>query len=132
MCQRTSGSAFQTFVMIETARLTLVEGKTQVVQSIKSYKRIECPDCGCALWIHRPDLGDSIAFVGVGILDHGEQLAPEAHYFIRSKHAWIDLPSGVPAFDELGDPGKPGFRERIAAALAVPGSTNNANTNVIE
>jgi hypothetical protein len=28
------------------------------------------------------------------------------------------LPEGVPAFEQLGDPGKPGLRERIAAAIA--------------
>jgi len=59
--------------------------------------------------------------VGIGVLDHGERLAPEAHYFVRSKHPWVVLPPGVPAFEELGDPRKAGARERIMAALAASG-----------
>ena len=55
-------------------------------------------------------------------LDHGGRLKPEAHYFTRSKHPWIVLPPDVPAFEQLGDPGKAGARERIMAALAASGS----------
>jgi hypothetical protein len=118
LCQQTSGSAFQIFAMIETDRLVLVYGRTEGVQYAKSQKRVQCSDCGCALWIHRPDLGNPIAFVGVGTLDQNHPLVPEAHYFVRSKFTWIELPSGVPAFQELGNPGKKGVGERIGAALA--------------
>ncbi len=117
-CQQTSGSAFQIFAMIETDRVALVHGKTQVVEFSNNHRRVQCPDCGCALWIHRRDLGDAIAFVGLGTLDQSHPLVPEAHYFVRSKFAWIILPSGVPAFEELGDPGKAGVGDRIRAALA--------------
>lgn len=115
LCQRFSGSAFRVVAMIETARLTIVEGRTRVFQGVRSQKQVQCPDCGCGLWSHHPDLGDVIAFVGAGMLDQGETLRPEAHYFVRSKHAWVVLPAGVPAFEQLGDPGKAGARERIMA-----------------
>jgi hypothetical protein len=42
----------------------------------------------------------------------------KAHYFIRSKHPWVTLPPGVPAFETLGDPAKAGARERVMAVLA--------------
>lgn len=122
LCQRFSGAVFRTVAMIETDRLTLIEGTTQVFHGLRSQKQVRCADCGCALWTHHPDLGEALAFVGVGTLDHGERLSPEAHYFIRSKHPWIALPPEVPAFEELGDPGKAGARERILAALAASGS----------
>jgi hypothetical protein len=124
LCQQFSGSAFRSSAMIETDRLTVLEGNTRSFHGARSHKQIQCTDCGCALWTHHPDLGEVLAFVGVGMLDQGERLRPEAHYFIRSKHAWIALPPDVPAFEENGDPGKAGARERIVAALASRGSVH--------
>ncbi len=121
LCQKLSGSPFRSVAMIETARVTLLEGKTLSFHGKKSQKQIQCADCGCGLWTHHPDLGDGIAFVGVGVLDEGERLPPEAHYFVRSKHPWIALPPGIPAFEQLGDPGKAGARERVMAVLAAKG-----------
>jgi haloalkane dehalogenase len=43
----------------------------------------QCPACRFSLWSYHPHLGDAIAFVGAGMLDQGERLSPEAHYFIR-------------------------------------------------
>jgi hypothetical protein len=122
LCQRFSGTPFRTVAMIETDRLTLLEGKTMVFHGAGSHKQIQCADCGCALWIHRPDLGDVMAFVGVGMLDDGDRLPPEAHYYVRSRHSWVVLPQGVPAFETIGDPGKAGARERIMAALGRGGA----------
>jgi hypothetical protein len=118
LCQQFSGSPFRVNAMIETGHLTLIEGNTRPYHGLRSQKQLQCSDCGCTLWTHHPDLGDAIAFVGVGLLDEGERLPPEAHYFTRSRHPWIKLPEGVPAFEQLGDPGKAGARERIMAALS--------------
>jgi hypothetical protein len=121
LCQQFSGCAFRTVAMVETDRLTLLAGTPQAFHGQRSHKQMRCGDCGCSLWTHHPDLGDALAFVGIGTLDHGERLRPEAHYFVRSKHPWIVLPPDVPAFQELGDPGKPGAEQRVMAALAASG-----------
>ena len=118
LCQKASGAAFRVNAMIETEHLTLLEGTPVPFQGAGSHKAMQCPDCRFALWSHHPRLGEAIAFVGVGMLDEGERLSPEAHYFPRSKHPWVALPPGLPAFEELGDPGKPGARARIEGALA--------------
>ncbi|MBW8882107.1 MAG: hypothetical protein JF615_12015 [Asticcacaulis sp.] len=55
------------------------------------------------------------------MLDEGFRLPPEAHYFVRSKHPWIVLPEGVPAFETIGNLGKAGAGERIMAALQEAG-----------
>jgi hypothetical protein len=123
LCQKFSGTAFRINAMIETQRLTVVEGNTRTFHGVRSEKQVQCAECGCALWTHHPDLGEAVAFVGVGMLDHAERLPPEAHYFVRSKHPWVALPPGVPRFEELGDPGKPGARERIMTALAASGGS---------
>lgn len=121
-CQKVSGSAFRVNAMIEVDRLTILEGAPEPFQGAKSHKALECPACGSSLWSYHPRLGEAIAFVGVGMLDHGERLLPEAHYFTRSKHPWVSIPSGLPTFEELGRPPKPGAGERIAAALAAYGA----------
>ena len=116
-CQKAGGSAFRINAMIETDRLTILEGTTQEFQGAGSQKVVRCPDCLYALWSHIAQLGEAIAFVGVGMLDQGECVPPEAHYFTRSKHPWVTLPPGVPAFEAMGYPEKEGARARIAAAL---------------
>jgi hypothetical protein len=119
-CQKFSGSAFKINAMIETARLTVLAGAAVAHIDADGQKECRCGACGSALWAFHPRFGETLAFVGVGLFEEGERLAPEAHYFIRSKHPWIVLPEGVPAFEQLGDPGKSGMRERIAAAMAAP------------
>jgi hypothetical protein len=116
-CHKVSGAAFRINAMIETDRLTILEGAPQRFQGARSHEVVQCPDCRFALWSHHPRIGKAIAFVPVGALDHGERLSPEVHYFTRSKHPWVTLPAGVPAFEELGDPGKAEADARITAAL---------------
>jgi hypothetical protein len=118
LCQKTTGGPFRAVAMIETGRVALTEGRTARFQGASRHTQVQCPDCGSTLWTFRPDLGEAIAFVGLGMLDDGGRLAPEVHYFVRSRQAWVSLPEGVLAFDEIGDPGKSGARERILAALA--------------
>jgi len=122
LCQKVSGSAFRINAMIETDRLTILEGEPQPFQGADNHQALQCPACRFSVWTYHAKLGDAIAFVGVGMLDHGERLPPEVHYFTRSKHPWVKLPPDVTAFEELGDPRKAGAGARIAAALARGGT----------
>jgi hypothetical protein len=115
-CQKTSGSAFCINAMIEPEHLTVLQGTPAHVQGSPAVAK--CTDCGLALWSYHGHFGETIAFVGVGTLDEGERLAPEAHYFTRSKHPWLQLPPELPAFEAFGFPQKPEAEARIAAALA--------------
>ncbi len=118
LCQRATGAAFNVKSMIETDRLTVLEGAPIAAEGLRGWTNVQCPDCGTSVWSHHPHLGRGVALVGVGLLDEGERLPPEAHYFIRSKHPWITLPTDVIAFEQLGDPQKAGARPRIEAAIA--------------
>jgi len=120
-CQKQTCSAFSINVMIESDRVAVIEGELQPLRQADGQNEVQCPDCHFRLWAYHPHFGEAIAFIGVGVLDEGERLPPEAHYFIRSKHPWIILPPDVPAFEELGDPGKASARERIMAVLAARG-----------
>ncbi len=122
LCQRSSGSALAVNSMIETRFLRVTRGEPVRVAADRDWTALACGDCGADLWSHHPQLGAVIAFVGSGMLDEGDRLAPEAHYFVRSKHPWIVLPQDVPAFETLGDPGKAEAKARIAAALAAVGA----------
>ncbi len=119
-CQKQSGAAFRINFMIERDRLTVTRGEPVVVEAHDG-REMRCGVCQCPLWGYHRLFGEAIAFVAAGLLDAGERLPPEAHFFTRSKHPWITLPADVPAFDTLGDPGKAGYRERIEAALRSAG-----------
>ncbi|HKO92800.1 MAG TPA: GFA family protein [Polyangiaceae bacterium] len=117
-CQKASGSAFCINAMIESEHLTVLTGIPQQFQGADSPEVARCADCGGVLWSHHPHFGRAIAFVGVGRLDQAERLAPEAHYFTRSKHPWVQLPPELPAFETLGFPQKPEAEARIGAVMA--------------
>ena len=120
-CQRVSGSAFRINAMIETDRLTVLQGAPEPYRGAGSLKVVQCPACRFGLWSHQPQLGEGIAFVGVGALDEGERLQPEAHYFIRSKHPWVTLPPEVRPSSSSATRARPASRERVMVVLAAAG-----------
>jgi hypothetical protein len=95
-CQKITGSAFALNAMIEAERVEVVAG----AEALEG-KRGRCPDCQALLWGTHRFFGESILFLRVGTLDEGEKLAPNAHFFTRSKHSWVSVPEGVRAFETL-------------------------------
>ena len=126
-CQRITGSAFALNAMIETALVAVTAGvpemRTLGREGAGDTRAWRCPVCDALLWADHPMFGDAIRFVRTGTLDRAEAFAPDAHYFVRSKHPWIALPPGVPAYDTLPDEGSgavlpPERAARLAAVLA--------------
>ena len=103
-CQRETGSAFALNAMIETSRLTVLEGTPDWVDtpsnSGKGQRIARCPHCRIALWSHYAGAGDKIAFVRVGTLEQPDRLPPDIHIFTASKQPWVSLPPGVPVMPE--------------------------------
>ncbi len=135
-CQRMSGSAFAVNIMIEADRVALLGEAPEVVPTPSTLpagqKLHRCPRCRVALWSNHPELGDRIAFVAAGTLDRAERVAPDLHCFTASKHPWVVLPPGVPAFAEGYDSDavwSEEARERVAAAL---GSRPDRSANGVE
>jgi hypothetical protein len=115
-CQKLSGSAFAMNAMIERDRVRLTAGEEGLERARGGGAR--CPDCGAVLWGTHRFFGEAIVFLRVGTLDEGELVSPSAHFFLRSKHPWVTVPEGMPAFDTLpqeGDP--PLFGPEAAARL---------------
>jgi hypothetical protein len=127
-CQRLSGSAFAINAMIEADGIELfgsgepegIDIPTDLSQRQRFWR---CPNCAVILFNDHVMMRESIRFVRVGTLDHGERLRPDAHYFVARKHTWVLLPPDVPAYETLpesvdaGPPLSPEARARMAAAL---------------
>ena len=105
-CQRQTGSAFVLNALIETDRITQLAGEPQPVgvptDSGKPHRIFRCPNCQVALW---SEYGGRtrMRFVRIGTLDTPAAVKPDVHIYVRSKQPWLQLPPGVPAFQEYYD-----------------------------
>ena len=98
-CQQATGSAFAVNAMIETDRVALEAGAPERVETHSGFTDWRCARCQVTAWSHHPKLGPKIAFVAAGILEGDHGIAPDIHCYTRSKHPWVVLPPGVPAFE---------------------------------
>jgi len=100
-CQRETGSAFALNAMIETDRVTLLQGHAELVDtpsnSGEGQRIARCPHCRVALWSHYAGFGAAVSFVRVGTLDDPDALPPQIHIFTESRQPWVALPAGTPA-----------------------------------
>lgn len=101
-CQTTSGSAFSTTWITENSSVELLQGTTEVLDTIsgsgKCYELSACGACGSGLWAVLRDSREDLLFLRAGTLDETDQLVPMAHIYTRSKQAWVILPDNVPLF----------------------------------
>src|SRR5436190_16737981 len=106
-CQRETGASFALNAMIESDRVTLLEGDVEMVatpsNSGKGQTIARCPKCHIAVWSHYAGAGDAVKFIRVGTLDDPDRLPPDVHIFTASKQPWVVLPPNIPAFEEYYD-----------------------------
>ena len=113
-CQKLGGGAFALNAMIESDRIELVSAPETA--ALEQDGTARCPHCKTLLWARHAMFGEGVAFLRVGTLDEGEQLPPDAHFFVRSKHPWIVLPEGARCFETLPGEGDPPLLSAEAAA----------------
>jgi hypothetical protein len=105
-CQRQTGSAFVLNALIETGRVEVLHGQTELsdmpTDSGKPHQVARCPACGTAVWSHYGGI-HRLSFVRVGTLDDPAALPPDVHIYTRSRLPWIALPPEVPAFEAYYD-----------------------------
>ena len=105
-CQRETGSAFALNALIETARVDVLDGEVDLVDTPSNSgtgQRIaRCPHCRVALWSHYGP-GNAMSFVRVGTLDDPDAFPPGIHIFTTTKQPWVMLPQGTPAVAEYYD-----------------------------
>jgi len=106
-CQRETGAAFALNALIESDRLTVLEGEVEKVNtpshSGKGQEIVRCPHCKVAVWSHYAGGGTLTSFVRVGTLDEPDHFPPDIHIYTQSKQPWVVLPEDVPATDEFYD-----------------------------
>jgi hypothetical protein len=101
-CQRETGASFALNALIESARVELLGGAVEVIDtpsnSGKGQRIARCPSCRIALWSNYGGGADAIRFVRVGTLDEPDRWPPDVHIFTESKQPWVVLPAGARAF----------------------------------
>ena len=106
-CQRETGASFALNAMIESDRVTLLEGEPEIVLTPSlsgiGQKIARCPTCRVPVWSNYGGGGDAVRFVRVGTLDEPDRLPPDIHIFTMSKQPWVVLPAGTPAVHEFYD-----------------------------
>jgi len=117
-CQRESGASFALNAMIESDHVTELGIAPQIVDTPSAsgagQKIARCPHCHVAVWSHYAGAGPLTKFVRVGTLDTPDALPPDVHIFTASRQPWVQIPAGMPAFEDYYD------REQVwsAASLA--------------
>ena len=106
-CQRESGALFALNAMIESDRVSLLQGDPMIVdtpsESGLGQRIARCPKCFVTTWSHYAGAGPALKFVRVGTLDDPDRLPPDIHIFTASKQAWVRIPDGVPAAAQYYD-----------------------------
>src|SRR6201991_3677129 len=79
-CQRETGASFALNALIETARVELLQGQPEVIDtpsnSGKGQRVARCPACRIALCSNYGGMGDGVRFIRVGTLDQRDRCPP--------------------------------------------------------
>jgi hypothetical protein len=111
MCQKASGGPFVVGVYFRKAAFRFTYGQATFYRSSDIGERGFCATCGSRL-IYRP-FGGPLMAVGVGSLDHPEDVSPEYHTGVESQVPWLKMDDDLPRVrtDE-----SPNFHELETAA----------------
>jgi hypothetical protein len=98
-CRRTTGSAFKPFAGIESEKLTVTQGKDEMlIYGSEHAHDAHCGKCGSLLyslvreaaWVH----------VAMGTLVDAPSIRPGRHIFVGSKAPWFDITDDLPQHHE--------------------------------
>lgn len=112
-CQKVTGTAFALNGMIEAEFLEITHGEERLETRAGESR---CSECTTLLWSEHRRFGHGIKFVRIGTLDQNERITPDAHFFVRTKHAWIVIPPGVRQFAALPGENDPPLMSKAAQA----------------
>ncbi|QIQ20755.1 GFA family protein [Zophobihabitans entericus] len=99
-CRKESGSAFNTSAVINSADITITEGKDLVKKySVNGVNRHFCVGCGSRLYSSR-DNDPAHYRLRVGLLDTPINPAKKIHVFTASKASWDEICDDFPQYPE--------------------------------
>lgn len=96
-CRRTTGSAFKPFAGIESGKLKLTKGKSDLlIVGDETGHDAHCKRCGSLLYsIVREG---AYAHVALGTLIDAPSIRPTAHIFVGSKAPWFEITDKLPQY----------------------------------
>ena len=104
-CQRETGAAFAMNAFYESDRVVETEGEPLMVKtpSPSGFGQVfaRCPKCYIAIWSHYSGSGPNTKVVRVGTFNNPDQFPPDVHIFTSTKQPWVQIPEGVPMFEEF-------------------------------
>jgi hypothetical protein len=102
-CQKQSGSALSLIAVFPRDSLSFsgdISCFEGTADSGLPVLRHFCGRCGSPLYSDNGAMQDrGILAIKAGTLDDVSDLAPQAHLWTVSKHAWLDLPDGIACVD---------------------------------
>ncbi|MGK2911160.1 MAG: GFA family protein [Sphingobium sp.] len=103
-CQKQAGSAFS-LIAVYPQPTVAIKGECAVFEimgaSGKPVARHFCGSCGSPIYSETQGGREAgLAFIKAGTLDDVSDLAPSAHFWVRSKQPWVQLPEGAVAIDK--------------------------------
>jgi len=100
-CQKQSGAAYSVNVGVRQDALDLRGTLKTYVDHGDSGRRVLrrfCPECGSPV-ITDAEAAPDLHIVKAGTLDDPSSLCPQRQIFCASKHPWVPILDGVPAYD---------------------------------
>jgi hypothetical protein len=101
MCQRAVGNVFAPLV---TARGVEWQGTPATWASSDIAERGFCARCGTPLFFR--DFGSDVVELMIGAMDDPAAAAPDHHYGVESRVAWLKLADGLPGWETGARPGE--------------------------
>lgn len=102
-CRRQSGAAFSVNLIVRASTVA-IEGSPDAwedtdTQSGAPLAREHCGHCGSPIR-SVPSAAPKLVALKAGSLDSPEPFAPMMHIWTRSKLPWVDIPEGLPSFEQ--------------------------------
>jgi len=98
-CQKSTGSAFATIVLLPIPALQIQSGKARSYSvkgaSGKNVDRSFCPDCGSPLW-SEVEVLPGFRFIKAGAFDDASWIEPASSYWGDSAQPWAPPAEGLP------------------------------------
>lgn len=101
-CQRRTGGAFSVAVFYDRDKVRTARGETKVFERPSAsgfpVRFHFCGTCGSNLYWEPARMPDRIG-VAIGAFADPSFPRPDQSVWTRDKHAWLDLPADMPAFE---------------------------------
>ena len=99
VCRRRSGSAFGLSTVVLRGNLTITRGELKPKPISPRTTVFKCAACETTIFSESTRFPATCVVSG-GTFDDPVVVEPGAHIWVKRKHPWIVLPTGVPQFDE--------------------------------